>query len=221
MSVPLRIVVLASGDGSNFQALIDAIEEHLIEGARIGALICDVPGARCIDRAVRHTIPAYVLPPPRGARRGSSERKEYDERLAAVAESFGAEMILLLGWMRILSGAFLGHFPGKVINLHPALPGAFSGTHAIDRAFEAFQRGEIGRTGIMLHLVPDEGVDSGPVLRTAEVPIFREDTLASFEERVHDTEHREVVALVRDFALNRRIIEEKESDYAPRIAFGV
>jgi phosphoribosylglycinamide formyltransferase-1 len=217
----LRIVVLASGEGGNFQALIDAIEEHRIEGARIAALICDVPGARCVDRAVRHAIPAYVLPAPAGARRGSPERIAYDEQLAAIAKSFGAERILLLGWMRLLSQAFLGHFPGKVINLHPALPGMFPGTHAIERAFEAFQRGKIGRTGVMLHLVPDEGVDSGPVLGIAEVPILREDTIESLEERVHDTEHREVVALVRDLARNRGILKEKESDYASRVDIGV
>jgi phosphoribosylglycinamide formyltransferase-1 len=221
MSSPLRIVVLASGEGSNLQALVDAVEAYDIESLRIEALICDVPGARCIDRAVQHAIPAYILPAPAGARRGSPERIAYDERLAAIVKSFGAELILLLGWMRLLSQAFLGHFPGKVINLHPALPGMFPGTHAIERAFEAFQRGKIERTGVMLHLVPDEGVDSGPVLRIAEVPICKEDTIASLEKRVHDTEHREVVALVRDLALNRGILKEKESNYASRVDIGV
>jgi len=220
MSALLRIVVLASGEGSNFQALIDAIEARQIEGARVEALICDVPGARCIDRAVRHAIPAYILPPPK-ARRGSPEREEYDERLAAIVKSFGAEVVLLLGWLRLLGRGFLEHFPGKVINLHPALPGTFPGTHAIERAFDAFRRGDIERTGIMLHLVPDEGVDSGPVLRVAEVPILEEDNIASLEARVHEAEHREVVALVRDLAIERRSVEQKESGYAPRIDIGV
>ncbi|MEN6499147.1 MAG: phosphoribosylglycinamide formyltransferase [Rectinema sp.] len=221
MSDPLRIVVLASGEGSNVQALIDAIEARIIEGARVEALVCDVPGARCIDRAVRHAIPVFVVPAPQGARRGSPEREAYDERLAAIVASFGADVVMLLGWMRLLGRAFLKHFPGKVINLHPALPGAFPGTHAIERAFDAFRRGDIARTGIMLHLVPDEGVDSGPVLRVAEVPIFGEDTLSSLEARIHETEHREVVALVRDLALKRSNIEEKESAYASRIDIGV
>lgn len=220
MSALLRIVVLASGEGSNFQALIDAIEARQIEGARVEALICDVPGARCIDRAVRHAIPAYILPPPK-ARRSSPEREEYDERLAAIVKSFGAEVVLLLGWLRLLGRGFLEHFPGKVINLHPALPGTFPGTHAIERAFDAFRRGDIERTGIMLHLVPDEGVDSGPVLRVAEVPILEEDNIASLEARVHEAEHQEVVALVRDLAIERRSVEQKESGYAPRIDIGV
>jgi phosphoribosylglycinamide formyltransferase-1 len=221
MSAPLRIVVFASGEGSNFQALIDAIEAHLIEDVRVQALICDVPGAPCIDRAVQRAIPAFVLPPPPGARRGSSERIDYDERLAQIVEFFGADIVLLLGWMRLLGQSFLRHFPGKVINLHPALPGTFPGTRAIERAFDAFRRGEIVRTGIMLHLVPDERVDSGPVLRIAEVPIFGEDTLSSLEARVHETEHREVVALVRDLVLRRSNLDEKESGYASRVDIGV
>ncbi len=95
--------------------------------------------------------------------------------------------------MRILSSSFLSSFPNRVINLHPALPNTFPGTHAIERAFEAYQRGEIKHTGIMVHLVPDEGVDNGPVLATEIVPIHAEDTLESLEFRVHQTEHRVLV----------------------------
>jgi folate-dependent phosphoribosylglycinamide formyltransferase PurN len=84
-----------------------------------------------------------------------------------------------------------------VINLHPALPGTFPGTHAIERAFEAFARGEIRATGVMVHLVPDEGVDSGPVLAQEEVPIRPDDTLESLEARVHDVEHRLLVDAIR------------------------
>ena len=77
--------------------------------------------------------------------------------------------IVLAGWMRILSSDFLSHFPGRVVNLHPALPGTFPGTQAIQRAFEAYQRGEIQHTGVMVHLVPDEGVDNGPTLATVSL----------------------------------------------------
>jgi phosphoribosylglycinamide formyltransferase-1 len=91
--------------------------------------------------------------------------------------------------MRILSSFFLSSFPNRVINLHPALPGMFPGTHAIERAFEAHQRGEIENTGVMVHLVPDEGVDNGPVLATQVVPIEKGDTLESLEARIHQVEH--------------------------------
>jgi phosphoribosylglycinamide formyltransferase-1 len=99
--------------------------------------------------------------------------------------------------MRVLSSNFLGRFPGRVINLHPALPGAFPGIHAIDRAFEACRKGEIRGTGVMVHLVPDEGVDCGPVLLQEEVPILPEDTLETLEARIHSVEHRLLVAAIK------------------------
>jgi phosphoribosylglycinamide formyltransferase-1 len=99
--------------------------------------------------------------------------------------------------MRILSSDFLSCFPNHVINLHPALPGTFPGTHAIERAFEAHERGEIDHTGVMIHLVPDEGVDNGPVLATEIVPIQAEDTLESLEARVHEVEHHTLIAALK------------------------
>jgi phosphoribosylglycinamide formyltransferase 1 len=105
--------------------------------------------------------------------------------------------VILAGWMRILSSSFLSVFPNRVINLHPALPNTFPGTHAIERAYEAYQNSEINHTGIMVHLVPDEGVDNGPVLATEIVPIHPTDTLASLEARVHKTEHNLLVNTVK------------------------
>ena len=99
--------------------------------------------------------------------------------------------------MLILPSDFLSCFPNLVVNLHPALPGTFPGTHSIERAFEAYQRGEIKHTGVMVHLVPDEGVDDGPVLATEIVPIQAEDTLELLETRVHEVEHRLLVAVLK------------------------
>ncbi len=199
--IPLRIVVMASGEGSNFQALIDAIESREVRGLKIVALVSDTPGARAIARATRHGIPSHILPCPEGARRGSSARSEFDARLASIVASFRPDFVLMLGWMRLLGCSFLGQFPGKVINLHPALPGAFPGTHAIERAYEAFHRGEIVRTGVMLHLVPDDGVDSGPTLKVAEISLRDGETFEEFEARVHAKEHRLVVELARELGL--------------------
>jgi phosphoribosylglycinamide formyltransferase 1 len=91
----------------------------------------------------------------------------------------------------------LDRFPNRVINLHPALPGTFPGTHAIERAFEAYQHGEITQTGVMVHMVPDEGVDSGPVLAYQVVPISSEDTLETLEARMHAVEHRLLVDVLK------------------------
>ncbi len=203
----LRIVVMASGEGSNLQALIDAIESGQIENMRIEALLCDQPGAHCIERAIRHGIPSHILPAPQKLKRHSPERRCYDERLAAIADSYKPDFIFLLGWMRLLGQTFLENFPRKVINLHPALPGTFPGTNAIERAFEAFNQGKITNTGVMLHLVPDEGIDSGPVLSVAEIPIHKSDTLSILEERIHKIEHLEIVKLAQRLAHNRSLEE--------------
>jgi len=100
--------------------------------------------------------------------------------------------------MHVFSNAFLHHFPNRVVNLHPALPGTFPGTHAIQRAYEAFQRGELAQTGVMVHLVPDEGVDVGPVLAQEVVPIHAQDTLEDLEARIHAVEHRLLVQVLLD-----------------------
>ena len=95
----------------------------------------------------------------------------------------------MAGWMHVLTMAFLKHYPWRVINIHPALPGMFPGTHAIERAYEAYRRGEITHTGVMVHYAPDEGVDVGPVIVQREVPIYPDDTLETLEARIHEVEH--------------------------------
>jgi len=190
-----RLLVLASGRGSNFQALLDAGLASSICG-----LICDQPGAPVLERARAAGLPALLL-----RRKKTESRNEYCARLAEAAAGLDPagppDFVFLLGWMRLLSNSFLSRFPGRVINLHPALPGAFPGLEAIAREYEAFRAGTLAETGIMVHYVPDEGMDSGPVIAVEKVPISAEDSPESFEARVHETEHRLVVrtalALVR------------------------
>jgi formyltetrahydrofolate-dependent phosphoribosylglycinamide formyltransferase len=114
--------------------------------------------------------------------------------LAALVAAAEPDWVVLAGWMRILTMSFLARFDRRVVNLHPALPGELPGTHAIERAFEEAQSGRRDHTGVMVHLVPDEGVDDGPVLATAVVPIRPSDTLDTLAERVHDTEHSLLVS---------------------------
>lgn len=180
-----RLVVLVSGYGSNLQALIDACEDGRLP-ARIVAVVSNRADAYGLQRAARHGIPAHVFP-------HAGPRAEYDAKLARLVAGFEAGWVVLAGWMRILTMNFLQRFPNQVINLHPALPGQFPGTHAIERAFEAAQRGEIDHTGVMVHLVPDEGVDSGPVLASQTVPILPGDTLSTLEARIHSVEHELLV----------------------------
>src|SRR5690606_32836200 len=111
-------------------------------------------------------------------------------------KSYAPDLIVLAGWMRILTSAFLDHFPNKVINLHPALPGEFAGINAIERAFEAYQNGEIDHSGCMIHYVIPE-VDAGPVIAQTSVPFETGDTLETFSTRLHIAEHELIVQAVK------------------------
>ena len=186
-----RLVVLISGNGTNLQAILDACAAGALN-ARVAAVFSNVAAAYGLERARQAGVPAIYLPKP-----AAQPRREYDGALAEQVAGYAPDWVVLAGWMRLLSSAFLERFPGRVLNLHPALPGAFPGTQAIERAFAAWQRGEISHTGVMVHRVPDEGVDSGPVLAQASVEIKPGDDLAALEARVHAVEHQLLVETLR------------------------
>lgn len=179
---------MASGNGSNVQAVIDACASGQIP-AQVVAVVSDRADARALQRADHSGIPNVHV-----GKRADETRADFDARLADVISGFSPDYVVLLGWMRLLTMSFLGWFPGMVINLHPALPGQLPGTDAIERAFAEYQRGERTTTGVMIHLVPDEDVDAGPVLASTTVEIGIDDTLSTFTERMHATEHQLVVA---------------------------
>ncbi len=129
--------------------------------------------------------------------RGDESRSAYDARLADVVAGFEPDLVVLAGWMRILSTAFLRRFPDRVVNLHPAKPGELPGTRSIERAWHEALAGERTETGVMVHLVPDEGVDTGPVLATETIAIELDDTLETLSERIHCVEHRLLVDTIR------------------------
>ena len=179
--------MLISGNGSNLQAILDACNSGDLD-AKVVAVISNKADAYGLVRAKNAGVDAIHF-----AKQGNESRSDYDARLAVYVSTYLPDYIILAGWMRILSSSFLSYFPNRVINLHPALPGMFPGTHAIERAFTAYQCGEILQTGVMVHLVPDEGVDNGPVLAAETVPIEPTDTLETLETRVHETEHKLLV----------------------------
>jgi len=189
-----RLAVLASGNGSNLQALLDAVATGELP-AEVAVVISNVPDAHALDRARQAGVDAVLVEP-----RPGEPRPAYDARLAAALAPYQPDLVVLAGFMRILSAKFLEAFPDRVINLHPALPGELPGTRAIERAWQEALAGERRQSGVMVHRVPDEGVDCGPVLAAATVPIRLDDTFESFAQRIHATEHRLLVDTVRALA---------------------
>jgi formyltetrahydrofolate-dependent phosphoribosylglycinamide formyltransferase len=192
-----RIVVLASGNGTNLQAVLDACAAGRIP-ATVVAVVSDKAGAYALERATLAGIPIVLLP-----RQPGEPRPEYDDRLREAVAGFTPDWVVLAGFMRLLTQVFLDAFPNRVVNLHPALPGEVAGMHAIARAWQAGHDDGLARTGVMVHLVPDERVDAGPVLGTTEVPIVAGEPLDALEARVHAAERALLVATLADLCAGR------------------
>ena len=177
-----RLVVLASGNGSNLQAIIDACEAETLHAHVVG-VVSDNRDSFALQRATQHNIACHVVD-------ATTSRSEFNIQLARAVSEFKPDIVVLAGFMRLLTMEFLAHFPLRVINVHPAFPGQLPGTNAIARAFDEFVAGKRTHTGVMVHFVPDEGVDNGPVIESAVVPIYPTDSLADLEQRMHATEHQ-------------------------------
>ncbi len=193
MNLPARLAILISGHGSNLQAILDACASGELR-AQVAVVVSNRADAYGLERARRVPggAPVLVIEKPK-----TQDRRAYDAQLADRIAAYRPDWVVLAGWMHVLSAAFLECFPGRVINLHPALPGMFPGTNAIERAFQAYQHREIQHTGVMVHLVPDEGIDCGPVLAQEIVPILSSDALNALEARIHAVEHRLLVETLK------------------------
>jgi formyltetrahydrofolate-dependent phosphoribosylglycinamide formyltransferase len=185
-----RIVVLISGGGTNLQALIDAINAGVLE-AEICLVVSNRKDAYGLERAKNAKLETLYAPlkPYRDA---GKTREEYDADLASGIAKFEPDLIVQAGWMHILSPAFLEKYPRRVINLHPALPGEFDGANAIVRAWESHKKSGLERTGAMIHWVIED-VDAGEVIISREIEFLENDTLESFEARLHVLEHQLIV----------------------------
>ncbi|WP_217914101.1 phosphoribosylglycinamide formyltransferase [Miltoncostaea marina] len=187
---PLRVVVLVSGSGTNLQSLIDAV--HAPGEAEIVLVVSSAPGVRALERAERAGIPTAVVA------LAGRERAERDRELAEVVAAAEPGLVVLAGWMSILTGAFLDRFPDRVINLHPSLLPAFPGLHAIRQALEWGVR----YTGVTVHFA-EEVVDGGPPIVQEPVPVLYGDDERTLTERIREVEHRLVPDAVRLFAAGR------------------
>ena len=199
-----RIGVLISGRGSNLQALIDAQGRGAL-GGEISVVISNVESAAGLARARGAGIPAVVLD-HRGRR-----REEYDAEVVSVLREHGVELVCLAGFMRLLSPVFVRAFPGRIVNIHPALLPAFPG---IDAQRQAVEYG-VKVSGASVHLV-DEGLDSGAIVAQEAVPVRSDDTAESLATRILEAEHRLYPRAVRWLldgrcrVEGRRVIVEEE-----------
>ena len=190
----MRLVVLISGNGSNLQAILDAIGSGGLD-AQVSLVVSNRKDAYGLIRAAQAAVPTLYFPlKPYTATKRS--RDDYDADLAQRVAERQPDLVVLAGWMHIFGPAFLDRFPGRVINLHPALPGAFPGAHAIVDAYTAYRRGEIRHSGCMVHTVIP-ALDAGPVIAERVVPFEPGDTLADFEARMHAAEHALIVEAIR------------------------
>lgn len=189
-----RLVVFISGSGSNLQAILDAIAADKL-AAEVVLVISNRKAAYGLVRAAQAGIPTRYAPLKAFIDAGGS-REAYDAELAQQVNAYQPDLLVLAGWMHIFNPAFLAHFPQKVINLHPALPGMLPGKNVIQQAFDLFQQGSITQSGCMVHYVVPE-VDAGPVITQTVVPFRPDDTLETFEGRIHAAEHALIVEAIR------------------------
>jgi phosphoribosylglycinamide formyltransferase-1 len=173
-----RIVVLASGSGTNLQAILDTV--HGREGIEVVGVGSDKPGARALERAAAAGVPTAVFP-----RAEHADRAARDAALGDWIEGLGADLVVLAGYMQLLSPEFVARFRNRVVNVHPALLPAFPGLDAIGQALEA----GVEVTGVTVHFV-DEGVDTGPPILQREVPVPPGGDRERLEQAVHAVEHQ-------------------------------
>lgn len=192
-----RVGVLVSGRGTNLQAIIDAIEEGRLS-ARIAVVISNVADAYALERARRHGIPAlFVDPAPYKGR-----REDYDRELVRILKEYRVELVCMAGFMRILTPYFINSFSNRILNIHPALLPAFPGLKAQKAALDY----GVKFSGCTVHIA-DEGVDTGPVVIQAVVPVLPDDTEESLEERILREEHKIYPQAIQWFAEGRVVVE--------------
>lgn len=194
-----RIAVIASGRGSNFQAIIDAIARGAIRGVCV-RLITDNPSAFAISRAENSGIPVSVLDYA-----AYPDRTAYEQGLLDAMTGTGADLFVLAGYMRILGDTIVKAFPGRMINIHPALLPCFPGLHAQRQAIWY----GVKVSGCTVHFV-DEGMDTGPIIIQACVPVFDDDDEDSLAERILEREHESLAHAIQLFCEDRLIIEGRK-----------
>ena len=195
MSGPLAVAVLASGRGSNLQAILTACAASTFP-ARVAVVLSDRERAHALERAAIAGVPARFLNP-----KDFPDRTAYDAALIASLEAYDVGLMCLAGFMRVLGRTIIEHFAGRIMNIHPSLLPAFPGLAAQRQALDYGVR----VAGATVHFV-DEGIDTGPIILQASVPVHPDDTEESLSQRILREEHRLYPEAIRLFAEGRLTI---------------
>jgi phosphoribosylglycinamide formyltransferase 1 len=195
VSDAFKLIVLASGTGSNLQAILDGL--HGREGIEVVGVGSDKPGAPALERARAAGVEAATFP-----REDYPDREARDAAMGDWVEAAGADLVVLAGYMQLLSSSFVARFRNRIVNVHPALLPLFPGLDAIGQALEA----EVETTGVTVHFV-DEGVDTGPPIVQREVPVPPDRDRARLEEAIHAVEHELYPEAIRMIAQGRARID--------------
>jgi phosphoribosylglycinamide formyltransferase-1 len=199
MREKIGIGVLVSGSGSNLQSLIDHIESGTLD-SEIKVVVSNNPDAYALERCRRHHLHSVVVD-----HRQFDSREGFDHRVIEVLESAGVELVVMAGFMRILSPAFFRAFPMRIMNIHPALLPSFPGTHVQQKAVEY----GVKFSGCTVHFA-EEGVDSGPIIIQAVVPVCADDTADTLAARILKEEHRIYPQAIQYYAEGRIEIEGRK-----------
>lgn len=179
MSEPFRIAIFASGSGSNFQAIVDAVKQGWLD-VSIELLVCDKPKAEVLTRAEAAGIPTFVVQV-----KDYDSREQLDTVIVRQLDTVGPiDLIVLAGYMRLITDVIVQPYSGRIVNIHPALLPAFSGLHAIKQALEY----GVKVAGATVHFV-DEGIDTGPIIAQESVTVDTDDTVETLTSRIHTIEH--------------------------------
>jgi len=195
----MNIAVFASGRGTNFAAVVRAVKRGKLS-ANISLLVCDNPKARVIGKAKRAGVEVFLI-----KRQDFASKRDFEERIIQRLEEAKIDLIVLAGFMRILSPEFVQRFKFKILNIHPALLPSFKGTEGIKAAFDY----GVKVTGVTVHFV-DEEMDHGPIVLQEPVRIKEDDTLESLEARIHKIEHKIYPQAIRLFIENRLKFEGRK-----------
>ena len=192
---PCVLAVLVSGNGSNLQVIINRIESGELN-ARIACVISNSPDAFALTRAQKHGIPAVIH-----ENSAFKRRREYDAGLVEILRSYDVELVVLAGYMRILSDVMVKAFPNAIMNIHPALLPSFPGLHAQQQALDY----GVKFSGCTVHFV-DNGTDTGPIILQAPVPVEQDDTEETLSARIQAEEHRTFPEAIRLFTEGRLLV---------------